>query len=118
MTDIKPFIAGLLEKTADVELPFSDADISPPVIILSETENEAEIIISGVERVSRVTVQLDIYAKTVKETESLAAEVSGILTGAGLRRSFSEGIYGERLPRKCMRFTCGIDEAQGRILAL
>ena len=118
MTDIKPFIAKLLKKKADVEMSFSDRDFSSPQIILSETENEAEIIISGSERVSRITVQLDIYHKTVKETEELAAEVSGILTAAGLRRSFSEGIYNERRPRKCMRFTCGIDEAEGRILAL
>ncbi|MBQ8614434.1 MAG: hypothetical protein IJ416_09495 [Ruminiclostridium sp.] len=118
MTDIKPFIAGLLGKTANVELSFSERDFYPPVIILSETENEAEIIISGSERVSRITVQLDVYHKTVQETEELAAKVSGILTAAGLRRSFSEGIYNERKPRKCMRFTCGIDEAEGRILAL
>ncbi len=118
MIDIKPFIEEKLKEICPVELSYNDNFRVLPVIVMTETENEAEVILSGRERISRVTVQLDIYAEAAAETENIGLNVNGILTSCGFRRSFSESIYNEDKPRKCMRFTCGIDEVSGRILTL
>lgn len=117
MVDIKPFIAGKLEGVARVELAHSDSEKTPPVICISETENSSEIVINGEDRVSKITVQLDIYAKTAGELEELAAEVNRRMLTAGLTRSFAETIYSEKIPRKKMRYSCRIDEIEKRILS-
>lgn len=117
MLDIKPFIAEKLEGAARIELSFSDNEKTPPLICLSETENSSEIVINGEDRVSKITVQLDIYARTAGELEQLAAEVNRSLLTAGLTRSFAETIYGEDLPRKKMRYSCRVDEIEKRILS-
>ncbi len=118
MIDIKPFVAEKLKSVARVELSFNDCFHSLPVIVMTETGNEARIVIGDSDRVSRITVQLDVYAGTVRETEEVACRVNSVMTGTGFRRSFSELITDEEKPRRCMRFTCGIDEANGRILTL
>lgn len=116
MLDIKPFIADKLENVARVELSYSDNEKSPPLISISETENSSEIVINGEDRVSKITVQLDIYAKTAGELEQLATEVNKRLLTAGLTRSFAETIYSEEVPRKKMRYSCRVDEVEKRIL--
>lgn len=116
MLDIKPFIAEKLTGTAAVELSYTDGEKTSPLICLSETENSSEIVINGEERVSKITVQLDVYAQTAYELEQLTAEVNGKLIAAGLTRSYSETIYGEKLPRKKMRYICRVDEIEKRIL--
>lgn len=118
MIDIKPFIAENLKALAMVELSYHDNFRTLPVIVMTETGNEAELVIGNADRVSRITVQLDIYAETALEAENIALKVNGILTSKGMRRSFSEAIYNEDKPRRCMRFVCGVDEAAGRILSL
>lgn len=116
MIDIKPFISEKIEDIVSVELSFNDSLISLPVAVMTETLNEAKVIIGNKERISDIGIQLDIYAKTPKETEELAVIISERLIGAGFWRSFSESIFSERLPRKCMRFTCTIDEVTGQVL--
>lgn len=116
MLDIKPFIAEKLAGTAAVEPSYYDGEKKPPLICISETENSSEIVINGEDRVSRITVQLDVYAQTAGELEQLAAAVNGKMLAAGLSRSFSETLYGEDLPRKKMRYSCRVDEIGKRIL--
>ncbi len=118
MVDIKPFIAEQLKNLGTVELSFNDSLNSLPVIVLTETENRAETVIENCDRISRITIQLDIYAENFEKAEAIAVEASGILTARGLRRGFSQTITDERVPRHCMRFSCGIDEASGRILTI
>ncbi len=118
MIDIKPFVAEQLKDIAAVELSYNDNFVTLPVIVMTETENESVAVIENRERISRVTIQLDIYAETAAEAEAKAVKASNILTAKGLRRVFGESIYDDDKPRKCMRFTCGIDEVSGRILAI
>lgn len=118
MTDIKPFLAEKLEDLAAVGLSFGKTGRKLPALILTETGNSAEIVLNGRERVSRVTIQIDVYAASERETEALAAAVNERLTETGLRRSFSQLLTDGDVPRRCMRFTCGIDEVSGRTVSL
>ena len=113
--DIKPFIADKLKALADVELSFFRGNRQLPLICITETANSSEIVINGQDRVSRITVQLDVYAQSAAELEELAQSVNGKMLGAGLSRSSSETIYSESVPRKCMRYTCRVDEVEKRI---
>lgn len=118
MIDIKPFVAQLIGTAAAVELSYHPDFRQLPVIVMTETGNQAEVVLEGADRISRITVQLDIYADTASETESIAAQVNAVLTAKGFKRSFSEAVYNEDKPRRCMRFICGVDEAAGRIVAV
>lgn len=118
MIDIKPWIAEKLKDLAPIELSFGRSGRKLPVICLTETGNSAEVVLNGAERVSRITVQLDLYDVSAERTEALAARVSERLTAAGMRRSFSQLLTDGEIPRRCMRFTCGADEAAGRIVSL
>lgn len=118
MTDIKPFLAEKLGDLAAVGLSFGKTGRKLPALILTETGNSAEIVLNGRERVSRVTIQIDVYAASERETEALAAAVNERLTETGLRRSFSQFLTDGDVPRRCMRFTCGIDEVSGRTVSV
>lgn len=118
MIDIKPFIAEKLKAIAQVELSFHRNFTVLPVIVMTETGNDAQIVLNNTDRVSRITLQLDIYAETVGKTEEIARQVNETMTASGFRRSFSELITDEEKPRRCIRCTCGVDEAVGRILTL
>ncbi len=118
MIDIKPYAAGILKGIAPVELAFNGNFRTLPVIVISETENEAQVVLNNTDRVSRITLQLDIYGENAGTVEEMAVTVSDVLTAKGFRRAFAESIYDEDKPRKCMRFRCGVDEAAGRIVAL
>lgn len=118
MVDLKPILAEKLGDLAAVGLSFGKTGRKLPVLILTETGNSAQIVLNGRERVSRVTIQIDVYASSAKETEALAASVNERLTGMGLRRSFSQLLTDGDVPRRCMRFTCGIDEVSGRTVSI
>ncbi len=118
MIDIKPYAADKLKNIAPVELSFYDGLRTLPVIVMTETGGGAVETIGNTERVTNYILQLDIYAETMSQTEELAAQVASAMTAAGFRRTFSESLYDENATRKCMRFTCGVDEVSGRILTI
>ena len=118
MIDLKPYAAELLKGIAAVELSYTDGLRTLPVIVITETGGGAEVVIGNKERISKINLQLDVYAEEMKEAEELATAVSASMTAAGFRRSFSESLYDENAARRCMRFSCGVDEVSGRILAL
>ena len=118
MIDIKPYAAEKIKDIAAVELSFYDGLRTLPVIVMTETGGSAAEVIGNRERVSSYTLQLDVYAETMRRAEELAAEVASTMSEAGFRRTFSESLYDENAMRKCMRFTCSIDEVSGRILKI
>lgn len=118
MIDIKPLLAEELEEFAAVELTFGRTERTLPLITITEMGNRSEAVFSGKERLSRITLQLDVYAETAQEVESLSVIASAILIGRGLKRTFFELDMSEEVPRGIMRFSCGVDEADGRILSL
>lgn len=118
MIDIKPYAAEKLRDIAAVELSFYDGLRTLPVIIMTETGGSAALTVGNAERVSSYTLQLDVYAEEMREAENIAQQVSAAMAAAGFRRTFSESVYDEKARRRCMRFTCGVDEVSGRILAI
>lgn len=100
------------------KLSFYDGLRTLPVIVMTETGGSAAEVIGNSERVSSYTLQLDVYAETMSRAEELAAEVASAMSEAGFRRTFSESLYDENAMRKCMRFSCGVDEVSGRILKI
>lgn len=118
MVDIKPFLGEALGELAPIELAFNDNFVSLPVMVITETENRSEVILSNNERVSRISVQLDIYADTAEDAEELSRQVNAVLISKGFKRSFSATIYDEKYPRRCLRYDCGVDEVEKRILTL
>lgn len=118
MIDIKPYVAEKLKDIAPVELSFYDGLRTLPVIIMTETGGSAVETIGNAERVSSCTIQLDVYAEEMSEAENIAQQASAAMTAAGFSRTFSESLYDEQARRKCMRFTCGVDEVSGRIMRI
>ena len=118
MIDIKREVAALLEDIAPVELSFSDMENDVPLICITETGNSTEIALCGEDRVSRITLQLDLFGGTAEATEAMAVIVNERMLKKGTKRSFSALITSEKNVRRTMRYTFGIDEATGRILSL
>lgn len=118
MKDYLPVIADILGEIADVELSFADHDVPLPCIVLSELGNSSAVILSGRDRYSIITMQTDIYAGTAENVRGLALQVNAALAERGLKRSFSQLITEEKVPRMCMRYRFGIDEVTGRTVSL
>lgn len=118
MIDIKPYAASRLEALARVELSFPKSFGTVPVIVITETDNEAAAVVGNADFISKITIQLDVYGETAEQTEEIAVKANGLLTAAGFRRSFSETVYSEKYPIRRMKFTCGVNEVSGRILSL
>lgn len=109
MIDIKPLAVEKIQHLARTELSFNESIRTLPLIVLTETENVIVANFERTERSSRITLQFDVYATTVKEACEISEEISRILTECGLRRVFLQMITGEDTPRYCMRFTCGVE---------
>ena len=118
MVDILPEIAEMLGDIAPVELAFHDGTADTPCIILSEIGNSASVVLSGYDRYSVITLQLDIYAEDEENARGLAVRASAVLARKGIKRSFSHFITDEDKPRMCMRFRFGIDEVSGRTVSV
>ena len=118
MKDCLPVIADILGDIADVELSFADHKVPLPCIVLSELGNASAVILSGRDRYSIITVQTDIYADTAEEVRELALQANSALAERGLKRSFSQLLTDEDVPRMCMRYRFGIDEVTGRTVSL
>lgn len=118
MTDVKPAVAALLADIADVELSFPECAQELPRITISETGNVSSVMLSGADRYSIITLQIDIFARTAENCSELAGQVSAVLAERGLKRSFSQLLTDERYPRFCMRYRFGIDELTWRTVSL
>lgn len=118
MKDYLPVIAGLLGDIAEVELSFADHTVPLPCIVLSELGNSSAVILGGKDRYSIISLQVDIYADRAETVRSLALQANGILADKGIKRSYSQFITDEDIPRMCMRYRFGIDEITGRTVSL
>ena len=118
MKDTLPFIAGLLADMADTELAFPDCFTKLPCIVLTETDNSSSVVLSGRDRYSIITLQLDLYDNDEENVRKLSERVNGTLAALGVRRVSSQFITDEDLPRMCMRYRFGLDEATGRTVTI
>ncbi len=118
MIDVKPFIARLLGGVVDVELSFPRLAEELPVITITETGNDAAVILGGKDRYSVITLQLDVFAGDALTVTTLAGQVNSRLTELGMKRSFSQLLTDGKFPRMCMRYRFGVDEATGRVVTV
>lgn len=118
MTDVKPAVALLLSDIAEVSLSYPETAEQLPRITLTETGNVSSVMLSGADRYSIITLQLDVFAHTAEECAELAAQANAVLAEKGLKRSFGEMLTEERYPRYCMRYRFGIDELTYRTVSL
>lgn len=72
MIDIIPTIADMLADIGTVELQFPNTTADFPVITLSEIANQSDTVLHGAERLSVITVQIDIWDKA--DTGNLEGE--------------------------------------------
>lgn len=118
MIDVKPSVAALISDVADVELAFPKKPEQLPVITLTETGNDALVILSGADRYSVITLQTDVFAGDPETVTLIAEAVSSRLSAKGIKRTFSQLITDEPFPRMCMRFRLGVDELTGRVVTI
>ncbi len=118
MTDVLPAVAGLLNGLADISLAYRDGFTSLPCIVLAEIGNSSSVILSGADRYSSITLQLDVYAGDEADVRALAVEANDVLAAKGMKRSFAQFITDEDVPRMCMRYRFGLDEATGRVVSV
>lgn len=117
MIDIIPTIADMLADIGTVELQFPDATADFPVITLSEIANQSDTILHGAERLSVITVQIDVWDKadTPAVVADMSARISAVMVSKGFRRIFGQMMPDGELQRKCMRFSAKIDELNHRV---
>lgn len=118
MKDVLPTVAEMLGGLAETALAYRDGFSSLPCIVLSEIGNTSSVILSGTDRYSIITLQLDIYHSDEAALRELAVSANDVLAGKGIKRSFSQFITDEKVPRMCMRYRFGLDETTGRVVSL
>lgn len=116
MIDILPYVAELLAPTnAQFELSYNGITANIPLIVISETDNRADIIVDGADVYSGIAVQLDCYHYDDERVRSLAIAASGYMTTAGFRRSSFSALPEQNLKRITMTFAASVDEISKRL---
>lgn len=117
MIDIIPTIADMIADIGTVELQFPDTSADFPIITLSEIANQSDTVLSGTERLSVITVQIDVWDKADTPTvvADMSAQINAVMVSKGFRRIFGQMIPDGDLQRKCMRFSAKIDELNYRV---
>lgn len=116
MTDINPIMNEILSEFAEVSNEFPDTESRFPLITVTEVSSISERIIDGIETLSDVVFQIDVWDKRTDEIqtrqrcEKISSDISAKLIETGFKRIFAQGISEERMFRKCMRFSGQIDE--------
>lgn len=117
MIDIIPTIADMIADIGTVELQFPDTTADFPVITVSEIANQSDTVLHGAERLSVITVQVDVWDKADTPTvvADMSAKINAVMVSKGFRRIFGQMIPDGDLQRKCMRFSAKIDELNHRV---
>ncbi|KAA3404317.1 DUF3168 domain-containing protein [Akkermansia muciniphila] len=113
MIDLHPVIANMLKPYGRVEQVFPSTKTKFPLITILELSNNAEMVLDGVDRLSLVDWQIDIWddGKTAQKAEGIAAQVNGAMTAAGFERYFKQQMRDPAIPQRvCMRFRGKLDE--------
>ncbi len=117
MVDVLPAFAALLKDLAPVELAFPDKNAELPQITLTEIDNSNGLVLSGRERLSSVTVQVDVWdnSPTPERVIALATAANARIVGKGFSRISGQLMADGGFQRECMRFRGFVDGANGRV---
>ena len=117
MVDIIPTVAALLSEICPVELQFPNKSAKFPLITICEIANQSDTVLDGMERLSVISVQTDVWddSKTPARSADIAAKVNAVMVSKGFKRVFGQFMPDGDLQRKCMRFTAKIDELNNRV---
>ena len=115
MFDLMPFIADFLAETgAQNEIAENDFSFAFPLITLLEVSNISVIIADGKEKVSEISIQLDLYETTPEKVKSLSGVISSLMIAHGFRRGSCQLMKEDGMWREMQQYSCYVDE-QGRI---
>lgn len=118
MIDILPNVAAALSDIGRVELQFPDTSAQFPVITIAEIANVADTVLDNADRLSDITVQVDVWdnGDTPETVIAMSVNISNALTQMGMKRIFGQLLPDEsELQRKTMRFRCRVDEINGNV---
>lgn len=116
MIDILPYVRDILKPSgAQTELSENEFSATLPLITLTEVSNTAFAITEGKERLTKITIQLDMYDITPEKVRSLAGVVSLIMTEHGFRRQNGQFMKEDRLWRQMQEYSCIINNSTGLI---
>ena len=92
MTDINPLMNEILSEFADVSDEFPDTESRFPLVTVVEVSSISERIIDGVETLSDIIFQIDVWDKRTdeiqnrKRCEKISSDVSEKLIETGFKR--------------------------------
>lgn len=112
MEDFNPIINRMLLKLCkNVENDFPPSSAEFPIITFTITQNSSHVVIENVERLSSVTVQVDVWdnSRTRQKCEKLASDVSKLMLSVGFTRRSAVPIKENGLHRQSMTFVGVID---------
>ena len=110
-----PFIAKFLAETgAQIEIAENDFSFTFPLIAMLEVSNISAIITDGKEKVSEISIQLDLYETTPEKVKSLSGVISSLMIAHGFRRGSCQLMKEDGMWREMQQYSCYVDE-QGRI---
>lgn len=108
MVDINRDIFLILKDIARVELEFPGTDAKFPVITITEVTNTEDYSVEGVERISDITYQIDVWDNggDPRLCNEIAAQVSSLMTKKIFKRTLGRGFRdASGLWRNMMYFT-------------
>lgn len=115
MFDLMPFIAGFLAETgAQIEIAENDFSFTFPLVTMLEVSNISAIIADGKEKVSEISIQLDLYETAPEKVKNLSGVISSLMIAHGFRRGSCQLMKEDGMWRETQQYSCYVDE-QGRI---
>ncbi len=113
MLDANKIIPPIVEDIIALEPHFPDIAPTFPLGILTPIDSGSGIIISGEERITPLTFQIDVYDTSYQRCEETANEITLRLVKRGFTRMPGQIIKEKGLYRHVLSFSAQVDEQHG-----
>ena len=107
MVDLKAMVYGILETalgTTPVHYFYPATFNELPCVSWYEIENQQHSQADGLEYLSSVAFQIDIWSKSAMTNGETALSIDEAMTSVGFRRAFSHDLYEPEIHHKTMRY--------------
>lgn len=106
MINLNPLIySKLKELNIRVVKNFPKADSDYPCIVYKEISNVPYIKSQGVEIISDISYQFEIYSLQEVEVKKIASDVNRVISSLGFNRKFNESLDSARYYRRTLRYS-------------